>query len=44
MVESFAERAIQAEQLGRRDATDVLAVSFSANDYVGHALAGLAGG
>ncbi len=37
LVESFAERAIQAEQLGRRDATDVLAVSFSANDYVGHA-------
>ena len=37
LVEDFAERAIQAEQLGRRDATDVLAVSFSANDYVGHA-------
>jgi hypothetical protein len=37
LVESFAERAIQAEQLGQRDATDVLAISFSANDYVGHA-------
>lgn len=37
LVESFAERAIQAEKLGQRDATDLLAVSFSANDYVGHA-------
>jgi hypothetical protein len=38
LIESFAERAIQAEQLGARDATDVLALSFSSNDYVGHAL------
>jgi hypothetical protein len=38
MIESFAERALAAEQLGKRDVTDVLAVSFSSNDYVGHAL------
>lgn len=38
VVEAFAERAIQAEQLGRHEATDLLAVSFSSNDYVGHAL------
>jgi len=37
IVESFAERAIQAEKLGQRNATDLLAISFSANDYVGHA-------
>jgi predicted AlkP superfamily pyrophosphatase or phosphodiesterase len=36
LIESFAERAITAEQLGKRDTTDVLAVSFSSNDYVGH--------
>ncbi|MGH9658908.1 MAG: alkaline phosphatase family protein [Bryobacteraceae bacterium] len=36
MLEALAERAIVAEQLGKRDATDVLAVSFSANDYIGH--------
>jgi len=36
LVESFAERALEAEQLGRHAATDVLAVSFSSNDYVGH--------
>ncbi len=38
LVESFAERAIQAEQLGQRDATDLLTVSFSSNDFVGHAV------
>jgi predicted AlkP superfamily pyrophosphatase or phosphodiesterase len=37
MIERMAETAIQAEQLGQRDVTDLLAVSFSANDYVGHA-------
>jgi hypothetical protein len=37
LVETFAERAIQAEKLGQRNVTDLLAVSFSANDYVGHA-------
>jgi hypothetical protein len=33
---SFAEQAIVNEELGRDDDTDVLTVSFSANDYVGH--------
>jgi hypothetical protein len=37
LVETFAEQAVRAEKLGQRDATDILAVSFSANDYVGHA-------
>ena len=36
LVEGFAERAIEAEQLGRHGATDLLTVSFSSNDYVGH--------
>lgn len=33
---AFAERAVEAEQLGLRDATDVLSVSLSSNDRVGH--------
>jgi predicted AlkP superfamily pyrophosphatase or phosphodiesterase len=33
---SFAEEAITNEGLGDHDNTDVLSVSFSANDYVGH--------
>ncbi|HEY2961715.1 MAG TPA: alkaline phosphatase family protein [Pyrinomonadaceae bacterium] len=33
---SFAEQAIVNEQLGQDDDPDVLTVSFSANDYVGH--------
>ncbi len=37
MVEKMAERGLQAESLGKHDAPDVLAVSFSSNDYVGHA-------
>jgi len=37
LVESFAEHALVAEQLGKHEATDLLAVSFSSNDYVGHA-------
>ena len=37
MIEAFAERAIIAEQLGKHAGTDVLAISFSSNDYVGHA-------
>jgi hypothetical protein len=36
MVESLAERAIIAEQLGQRGVTDLLTVSFSSNDLVGH--------
>jgi len=38
MIEEFAERAIAGESLGAHDGTDILAVSFSANDYVGHAV------
>ncbi|HKV34299.1 MAG TPA: alkaline phosphatase family protein [Pyrinomonadaceae bacterium] len=33
---SFAQEAIVNEQLGQDDDTDVLTVSFSASDYVGH--------
>lgn len=36
LVASFALAAIAGEQLGKRNTTDVLAVSFSSNDYVGH--------
>lgn len=38
VVEEFAEKAIDEEKLGSHEDTDVLAVSFSANDYVGHQL------
>ena len=37
LVAGFAERALASEQLGQRGVTDLLAVSFSSNDYVGHA-------
>jgi hypothetical protein len=33
----FTKTCISAEKLGQRDATDFLSVSFSSNDYVGHA-------
>jgi predicted AlkP superfamily pyrophosphatase or phosphodiesterase len=36
LIERFAEQAIQSEQLGQRGVTDLLTVSFSSNDYVGH--------
>ena len=36
LIEAFTERALGAEQLGTREFTDVLTVSFSSNDYVGH--------
>ncbi|MEI9972674.1 MAG: alkaline phosphatase family protein [Ignavibacteriota bacterium] len=36
LLERFAERALEAEQLGKHEATDLLAVSFSSNDVVGH--------
>jgi predicted AlkP superfamily pyrophosphatase or phosphodiesterase len=36
LVERMAEAAIEGEQLGQRGVTDVLTVSFSSNDYVGH--------
>jgi predicted AlkP superfamily pyrophosphatase or phosphodiesterase len=38
MIEQFAERAVAGEQLGHHGGTDILAVSFSSNDYVGHAV------
>jgi arylsulfatase A-like enzyme len=37
MIESLAERSVSAEQLGKHPGIDLLAVSFSSNDYVGHA-------
>jgi hypothetical protein len=36
LLERFAERALEAEQLGKHDATDILTLSFSSNDAVGH--------
>jgi predicted AlkP superfamily pyrophosphatase or phosphodiesterase len=38
LLEEFAETAIEQEQLGSHSGTDVLALSFSSNDYVGHEL------
>ena len=36
MIEEFAERALVNEDLGHHAGVDVLTVSFSSNDYVGH--------
>lgn len=36
LVERFAESALHGEQLGQRGVTDLLTISFSSNDYVGH--------
>lgn len=36
LVEDFAEKAIEEEKLGSHEGVDLLALSFSANDYVGH--------
>ncbi len=36
IVEAFAEQALEREGLGKGPATDLLSVSFSSNDYVGH--------
>lgn len=36
LIELMAERVIMSEKLGEGPATDLLAVSFSGNDYVGH--------
>jgi len=36
LVESFAEVALLHERLGTHDGPDLLAVSFSSNDYIGH--------
>jgi len=38
LLEDFAERAIESEDLGKHQGTDILTLSFSANDYAGHAL------
>jgi hypothetical protein len=38
MIEEFAERAIEGEQMGHHRGVDVLAIGLSANDYVGHAV------
>jgi hypothetical protein len=38
LIEAFAEKAVESEQLGKRGITDLLSVSFSSNDYVGHAV------
>jgi len=38
MIEEFAERAAANENLGQHEGVDILAVSFSSNDYVGHAV------
>jgi predicted AlkP superfamily pyrophosphatase or phosphodiesterase len=38
LLEDFAERAIVNEKLGQHDKIDVLALSLSSNDYVGHAV------
>jgi predicted AlkP superfamily pyrophosphatase or phosphodiesterase len=36
VLERFAERILSAEALGTHDTTDILTVSFSSNDLVGH--------
>jgi len=36
LIEGLAESALEGEKLGQRGSTDILTVSFSANDYVGH--------
>jgi predicted AlkP superfamily pyrophosphatase or phosphodiesterase len=36
LLAAFVERAIEAEQLGLGDRVDLLSISFSSNDYVGH--------
>jgi Type I phosphodiesterase / nucleotide pyrophosphatase len=38
LILQFAEKAIVAEKLGAGAKTDLLTVSFSSNDYVGHSL------
>jgi predicted AlkP superfamily pyrophosphatase or phosphodiesterase len=36
LIESFSEAALENEHLGQGSSTDLLTVSFSSNDYVGH--------
>ena len=38
LIEQFAEKALTGERLGQGSATDMLTVSFSSNDAVGHAV------
>lgn len=38
LIEELAERAVTEEKMGHHEGTDLLAVSFSSNDYVGHAV------
>lgn len=38
LAEAFVESAVEGEKLGQRGVTDLLAISFSSNDAVGHAL------
>ncbi|HMF63204.1 MAG TPA: alkaline phosphatase family protein, partial [Edaphobacter sp.] len=38
MLEELAERVLSNEKLGQHNGTDVLTVSFSANDHLGHAV------
>ncbi len=38
LIEELAERAVAEEKMGSHEGTDILAVSFSSNDYVGHAV------
>jgi len=36
LLEAFAEQAIRSEKLGQGPVTDLISISFSSNDYVGH--------
>lgn len=38
MIEAFAERVVVEEKMGKHAGTDLLTVSYSSNDYVGHEL------
>lgn len=38
LLEEFAKKAIEKEELGKDDTTDFLTLSFSSTDYVGHNL------
>ena len=38
LLEEFAKKAIEKEELGKDEITDFLTVSFSSTDYVGHTL------
>ncbi|MBV9762133.1 MAG: alkaline phosphatase family protein [Acidobacteriaceae bacterium] len=38
LIEQFAEQSLDGEKLGQRQVTDLLTISFSSNDYVGHSV------